>query len=228
MFTNGNLSAPVSVLLLLGAGLLTLVMGLGLVYAVLKKKAGPRKVAMLGIVAIAGLYLAILLLFSFRSHELLLARGEEKHFCELDCHLAYSVDDVREEKTLGEASDRIDAAGTLRLVTIKTRFDETTIGPHRGDGLLYPNSRIVSVVDENGKQYFPSAAAQRILDASHHAGQPMTTPLRPGDVYTTILVFDLPVGTRQAALLIQEGEFVTRLLIGHENSPLHKKTRFQI
>ncbi len=228
MFTNGNLAAPVSILSFLGTGLLIIVIGLGLVYSVLKKRTTLRKIALLGIAAIAGLYLAVLLLFSFTSSEQLLAFGQEKHFCEIDCHLAYSVSDLSEVKTLGEAPNQISTAGMLHVVTIKTRFDETTIGANRGNGLLYPNSRVVSVVDESGNKYFPSLEGQRILEATRAAGTPMTTPLRPREAYITTLVFDLPAGTRTPTLLIQEGSLVTRLLIGHENSPLHKKTRFQI
>jgi hypothetical protein len=56
----------------------------------------------------------------------------------------------------------------------------------------------------------------------------MTIPLRPGESYSTTLVFDLPTEIKNPTLLIREGELVTHLVIGHENSPLHKKTRFQI
>jgi len=56
----------------------------------------------------------------------------------------------------------------------------------------------------------------------------MTVPLRPSENYSTTLVFDLPVDVKNPTLLIREGEFVTHLVIGHENSFLHKKTRFQI
>jgi hypothetical protein len=120
------------------------------------------------------------------------------------------------------------AAGVFHLITIKTRFDESTIGANRGNGLLYPNSRVVTVSDENGKQYFPSAEAQSLLAQTQSAGTAMTIPLRPGESYSTTLVFDLPEGIRNPTLLIREGETVTRLVIGHENSPFHKKTRFQI
>jgi hypothetical protein len=41
-------------------------------------------------------------------------------------------------------------------------------------------------------------------------------------------VFDLPADVKQAKLLINEGDWITHLVIGHENSPLHKKTAFQI
>lgn len=228
MFTNGNLTAPLSVLSFLGTGLLILFVGLGLVYSVLKKRAALRRFAVIAVAAIAGLYLAVLLLFSFSSSERLLARGQEKYFCEIDCHLAYSIKDVRETKTLGEAPNQIRAAGMLRVITIQTRFDESTIGPNRGDAPLYPNARVVSVVGENGNRYFPLLEGQRILDASGTTGTPMTNPLRPGEFYTTTLVFDLPADARTPTLLIQEGDLVTHFLIGHENSPLHKKTKFLI
>ena len=56
----------------------------------------------------------------------------------------------------------------------------------------------------------------------------METPLRPGESYTTDVVFDLPADVKTAMLLINEGEWETHLVIGHENSPLHSKTRLQL
>ncbi|MGH9927642.1 MAG: hypothetical protein ACREA9_00290 [Pyrinomonadaceae bacterium] len=228
MYTNVNLAAPVGVLVFLGTAFLLFVVGLALIYSVARKKFGLTKFALIGIALIAGLYLAFLLIFSFASSEKVLARGEEKHFCEIDCHLAYSITDVRETKTMGDAPNQVVAAGMFRVVSIRTRFDETTIGPNRGDGLLYPNSRIVTVSDEHGKQYSPSTEAQGVLERSQAAGTAMTIPLRPSETYSTTLVFDLPVDIKSPTLLIREGESVTHFVIGHENSFLHKKTRFQI
>jgi hypothetical protein len=228
MYTNVNLSAPVGVVLFLGTGFLLFVVSLGILYALVKKKTGMMKLALLSLAVVAGLYLVLLLVFSFASSEKVLAQGQEKHFCEIDCHLAYSVTQVRETKTVGEAPNQIAAAGMFRVITVKTRFDETTIGRNRGDGLLYPNSRVVTVSDESGKQYSPAAEAQGVLEKSHADGTPMTIPLRPGESYTTTLVFDLPADIKNPTLLIREGESVTHLVIGHENSLLHKKTRFQI
>lgn len=228
MYTNVNLAAPVGVLAFLGTGFLLFVFGLALVYSVLRKKFGLTKFAIVGITVVAGLYLVCLLIFSFASKDKLLARGEEKHFCEIDCHLAYSVTDVRETQILRAPPDQLIPVGTFRVITIKTRFDENTTSPNRGDGLLYPNSRVVTVSDENGHQYSPSAAAQVLLEKLQATGTAMTIPLRPGESYSTTLVFDLPADIKNPTLLIREGEWVTHLVIGHENSPLHKKTRFQI
>ena len=234
MYTNVNLLAPVGALAFLGTAFLLFVIGIVFLYSLLKKKFGLTRLALVTIALVAGLYLAVLLVFSFASSEHVLARGEEKHFCEIDCHLAYSIIKVQEPKALAEvanqaaAANEVTAAGLFRVVTVKTRFDETTIGPNRGDGLLYPNSRIVSVVDENGKEYLPAATAQRVLENSQAAGTAMTVPLRPGESYTTTLVFDLPPNIKQPSLLIREGEWVTHFVIGHENSLFHRKTRFQI
>jgi hypothetical protein len=111
-------------------------------------------------------------------------------------------------------------------VTIQTRFDPETIGSNRGDSLLYPNSRSVSITDAVGNEYLPAAAAEKALDATHSAGTLMTIPLRPGERYSTVVVFDLPPDIQKPTLLIREGETLTHLVIGHENSPLHKKVRF--
>jgi len=228
MYTNVNLAAPVGVLLFLGTGFLLFVIGLALIYSVIRKKFGLTRFALIAIASIAGLYLGVMLIFSFVGSDKVLARGKEKHFCEIDCHLAYSITDVRETKTLGDAPSQVTAAGTFRVVTIKTRFDETTISSARGNGQLHPNSRVLAVIDERGKKYFPSSPGQNALESSQAAGTPITTPLRPSETYTTTFVFDLPADIRNPTLLIREGEVVTRFIIGHENSPLHKTTRFQI
>jgi hypothetical protein len=71
-------------------------------------------------------------------------------------------------------------------------------------------------------------AALPALDATPASNTPLTAPLRPGESYTTEVVFDLPADVKSATLLINEGDFVTHLIIGHENSFLHGKTRFQL
>jgi hypothetical protein len=228
MYTNVNLAAPIGVLLFLGTGFLLFVVGLALTCSVIKKKFGLTRFALIGIAAIAGIYFGVMLIFSFASSDKVLARGQEKHFCEIDCHLAYSVTDVRETKILGDPPHQVTAVGTFRVVTIQTRFDEATISSARGNGQLYPNSRVLAVIDDTGKKYFPSAPGQIALKSSQGEGTPLTTPLQPSETYATTFVFDLPADIQNPTLLIHEGEVVTRFIIGHENSPRHKTTRFQI
>ena len=228
MYTNVNFSAPLGALTFLGTGFVMFLAGVFLIYSIIVRKFERVRLAVFAGLLIAGVYLAIVLVFSFASSEKVLARGEEKHFCEIDCHLAYSVADTRQTKTIGTAPNQATAGGLFTVVTVKTRFDETTISPSRGDALLTPNSRVVTVIDDQGRRYGPSPAGQNVLEQAGLAGKPLTTALKPGESYTTTVVFDLPADIRNPTLLMNEGEWVTHLIIGHENSPLHKKTRFQL
>src|SRR5262249_8676316 len=155
MYTNVNLAAPLGALALLGTGFLLALSLLGLILSFFVRKPGRTKIALSVIVVISGVYLAALLAFSLISHEKLLARGEEKHFCELDCHLAYSIVDARQVRTLGEPPNQALSSGSYAVVTIKTRFDETTISPTRGNGQLFPNSRVLTLIDDHGARYAP-------------------------------------------------------------------------
>lgn len=228
MYTNVNLAAPLGVLALLGTGFLMGTAGLIFVYTILTRKILGTIAVLLSASVILVLYLVAMLALSFSSSEQVLVRGQEKHFCEIDCHLAYSILDVRQTKTLGTPPNQVSAAGSFYVVQIKTRFDETTINPHRGNGLLTPNGRVATVIDGQGRQYATSPAGERALAQVEGTGKPLTTPVRPGEFYTTSLVFDLPVGVDNPTLLINESEMVTHLVIGHENSLFHKKVRFQL
>jgi len=211
MYTNVNLAAPIGALALLGTGGLLFISALVLLESVVVRKRTRARLVFMAMLMIAGLYVMTMLIFSFASHDKLLAHGEEKHFCELDCHLAYSVVDTQPGKANGPETRQT-------IITIKTRFDETTIAPWRGNGLLYPNRRALALVDDQGNTFRPVA----------QSGTPLTTPLRPGESYTTDVVFTLPANTKPAALLLSEDAWETRFLIGHENSLLHGKTKFQI
>jgi hypothetical protein len=227
MYTNVNLSAPVGALAFLGTAFLIFLAVILLIHSLIARKQGRAKVVIVAMLLVVGAYLGALLVLSVVSSEKVLARGEEKHFCEIDCHLAYSIVNTRQSQTLGNAPNQSTARGIYMVITIKTRFDETTIASRRGNGQLYPNSRVLTLFDEHGNKYSPSTEGQRALDASN-SGSPLTTPLRPGESYTTAIAFDLPADVKTATLLINEGEWNTYFLIGHENSPLHKKTRFQL
>jgi hypothetical protein len=228
MYTNVNLAAPIGVLLCLGTAFLLLFLVLVLILSLITKRVSLTKFSALAMVVTGTAYLFLLLIFSWSSSEKILARGQEKHFCEIDCHLAYSILDSQTTKTLGTAPDELTAAGLFRVVTIRTRFDEKTISPTRGNGLLYPNTRALVIFDANGKQYFPFADGELVLQKLNQAGMAFTTPLRPGENYQTMVVFDLPANIQNPTLLIHEGEPETRFVIGHENSLLHKTTRLQI
>ncbi|HEX8097426.1 MAG TPA: DUF4352 domain-containing protein [Pyrinomonadaceae bacterium] len=225
MNTNVNLEAALGVLGFLGAGLVLLVAVAVALFALITGRRKLAGVSALAAAGLGGLYLLLMLTFSLASGEKVLARGAEKHFCETDCHLAYSVTDVKRAKTLGDGPHPAAAKGVFEVITLKTRFDEKTISSARGNSPLTPNSRVATILDEQGRTYTPSPEGQRALGQAG-AGTPLTTSLNPGESYTTTLVFDLPEDVKNPVLLLNEGEWVTHLIIGHENSPLHKKTMF--
>lgn len=174
-----------------------------------------------------GGYLAVLLGTSLVSEEWVLGPGEEKYFCEVDCHLAYSVTGVARTKTLGSREHLITANGVFYIVTIRTRFDEKTISSHRPlEVPLQPAPRVVTIVDDHGLEFLASALGEQALARTSGLGTPMTQPLRPGESYTTQLVFELPPFALNPRLLIAsptQPAWLGLLLIGDENSFLHKK-----
>lgn len=164
------------------------------------------------VIGIGGvIYLALLLAFSEASRETALSVGQEKYFCEIDCHLAYAVIEVKRQAN-GESQDFI--------VTLRTRFDEKTISPQRPkDAPLVPSAREVRVIDGTGHAYQAVASA----------GASLMTPLRPGESYKTEFEFRIPNNASGLRLLINTvPAWPDRLLIGDENSWLHKKTYFAL
>ena len=209
--SNMNFPAPLAVMGFLAASLGALVAIAAVVIFWFARKLRLARVAAFAIGGGVVVYLALLLGFSVGSHETLLGRGQEKYFCEIDCHLAYSVLDV---KTQGQG------AVDDYVVTLRTRFDETTTSPNR------PRSAPL----------LPSPREVRLIDAGHHqygvvssAGTSLMTPLTPASFYTTQLEFKVPKDARGLRLLIETVPgWADRFVIGDENSLGHKKTYFAL
>jgi hypothetical protein len=156
----------------------------------------------------AGTYLLLFAIASITSRDRVLAPGEEKHICEIDCHLAYSV--------VGARTESNPAGGTRYTVTVKVRFDEETISSRRPkDATLSPNSRYIALLDSAGNYYpgSPEGLKRRLI---------------PGEAYTTDIVFDLPAAMTNVQLVLRSADFETRFVIGHENSVGHGKTTFAL
>jgi hypothetical protein len=165
-----------------------------------------RLVAMVAGTA-AVIYLALLLGFSASSRSNTMALGQEKYFCEIDCHLAYSVVDVKRQPN---------TSSTDLFVTLRTRFDETTTSANRPkDAPLTPPRREVRLVDGEGRMYSPISSA----------GSALMTPLKPAESYTTQLVFQVPRDAGGLRLLIRAvPAWPDHVVIGDENSWGHRKT----
>lgn len=204
MHVNGNFPALLQALAFLAAGTLAGVLVLVSLYGFWRKKTWTKKTLAV-LVGGACLYFLLLGGFSMLSREQTLPRGEEKYFCEIDCHLAYSISDV---KWVGEGSER------KLAVTLRTRFDENTISAHRPKGAqLVPNPRRVVLTDAAGAWYAPTATE----------GTSLVQELIPGQSYTTTLIFP-PTHTRSGLrLLITSTDGPMAILIGNEMSWGHRK-----
>ena len=206
MNLDNNFPAPLQALLFLGTATLCGMLVLVTVYGAIRKRRWTRWL-LVGLGTIVLAYLGLILIFSGVSREVTLARGQEKYFCEIDCHLAYSIADVQ-ERPAGDGIRQI-------AVTLRTRFDQTTISAHRPkDAPLTPNPRATELVDAAGKVFRPTA----------QQGTPLTQPLIPGQSYDSILIFQVPEASKGLRLLVTAPEGPVQWLIGNEMSFGHKKT----
>jgi hypothetical protein len=209
--------APLVALAFLVAGSLLACAAVGAGVAFAARRGRLAKLLGLAGLAVGAVYATLLAGAAVFSHDRTLGRGERKYFCEMDCHLAYDV-------ASAEAPD----AGTW-AVTVRTWFDPKTVAPWRGNGPLAPGPRTFSLLDEAGRRYEPSPEATRAWESAHGGSTPLGRPLRPGESYTTTLVFELPPGTRAPRLFVGDPPGgIEAVLIGHENSPMHGKTYLSV
>src|SRR5271165_3088958 len=113
MYTNGNLEAHLSALCFVStAGL-----SLRLVIAAAVLFFTRRRWALCSLLAVAVLlagYALVLGFFSWASFDRTVARGDEKFYCGMDCHIAYSVRNVERVETVGDVTAR----GEFYVVTL--------------------------------------------------------------------------------------------------------------
>src|SRR6266702_3642548 len=153
MITDGL--NPFTVLLFISAvlGGATL-MVLYLIARVAKREPFAR-ITLWTLVGGAGLYLLLFLGASVFSHNRVLAPGEEKHICEIDCHLAYAV--------AASKSESLPSGLVRHTVTVKVRFDEATISSRR---LVYDRHHVRSARERNGPA--TGAPQRRSRNGIHH------------------------------------------------------------
>ena len=220
--------APVVVLLFLGT---VFVLGLSLLvlfYGAVRRSAFFAKLGAAAAATVAAGYFLLLAGVSVASSEQTLPPDGRKYFCEIDCHLAYSLVSAQTAGALGPELQQTTAHGRFVILRVKTWFDEHTISAHRGNGPLTPNRRKALLVDDTGRSYEPSPEGQFALARSGSSSTPMAQSLRPGEWYVTDLVFDVPKNARGLRLLLIEDDPETRFIVGHENSLLHKKIYFDV
>jgi hypothetical protein len=218
--------AHLVVLLFLGSAFVTFVCLVTALIAALSKASKVAKyAAALAVLVVLG-YSSILFGVAVATPNKTIQAGGWKYFCEADCHIAYSIDAVQYAATLGPETKFVQGKGELVVVRLKTWFDENSIAPFRGNGPLTPDARVVFLVDDDGHRYPP--LPDSIPSLLHSRSTPLTESLRPGESYTTTFVFEVPSTVHHTRVLIADSDPVSRLLVDHENSPLHGKIYFSL
>jgi hypothetical protein len=85
MITDGL--NPLTVMLFMGAALAAAALILLYVFARVTKREPFARITLRLLLGGIGVYVVLFLLASITSHSRVLAVGEEKHICEIDCHL---------------------------------------------------------------------------------------------------------------------------------------------
>ena len=187
MYTNGNFESHLAALCFLGTLGLSLLLAVATIVLYFRRRAWARYSLLAIAVLLAG-YAAVLGFFSWASYDRIVARGDEKFYCGIDCHIAYSVQNVERVKTIGDTT----AQGEFVVVTLRSHFDERTIAPWRGNGPLTPDPPTLTLVDVSGEGYAISAVAEKAWKTAHGQPHSLRDPLRPGESYETTWVFDVP------------------------------------
>ena len=223
MYTNGNLDAHLAALCFLGTVALTVALAIATAVLFFRRRAWARYTLLATVVLLAG-YAAALGLFSWTSYDRTVKRGDEKFFCGLDCHIAYSVQNVERVKTIGDATTQDEFV----VVTLRGHFDERTIAPWRGNAPLTPDPPSLELVDSSGRSFRVSAVGQRAWEQANAYSHSLSDPLRPGESFETTWVFEVPADARSLRLFAGWHGFPEYLLIGDEASPGHRKTYFAL
>ncbi len=215
--------APLVVLLFLGAVFVTAVSLLILLYGVARRSKRYASIGGCAALSVISCYMLVLCGVSLVSNEKVLPPGGWKYFCELDCHIGYSVSGVATTAAIGPDLLQSPAQGQFVIVRLKIWFDPRTISPHRGDGPLTPNARRVVLLDTNEHAYAEFPAGEAVIARAQNEAGPLRQPLRPDQSFARDIVFDVPKGASGLRLLIAEDDPETVLIIGHENSFFHRK-----
>ena len=219
MYSNGNFEPHLAAMCFLGTmGLTVLLVIATAVLFFTRRRWGCY--TLLGIAVLLAGYGLVLGFFSWASYDRTVARGDEKFFCALDCHIAYSVRNVERMKIISDTT----AEGEFYVVTLRSHFDERTIAPWRGDSPLKPDPPSLTLIDGNGRQCPVSASGQKAWEAAHGRPHTMGDGLRPGESYETTWVFDVPSDAQSLRMLAQVRGFPTYVMIGDETSTGHHKT----
>lgn len=159
------------------------------------------------------LYAIVLLSVSLLSPQQKLTMHQDRCFDDW----CLSVERVVQQPTIGTSARIVTARGEFSLVTVRVSSRAKAINQRALDVQVY-------LLDASNQHYDPSPIGQQALDATGKGGQSLSSELVPGGSFTHTVVFDLPKGSSHLALVVTHGLFPDLLVIGSEQSFLHKPT----
>jgi hypothetical protein len=163
------------------------------------------------------LYAVVLLSVSLLSPQQTLAIHQDRCFDDW----CLSVERVMQRPSVGASPMIVAARGEFYLVTVRVSSRAKAITQRALDAQ-------VSLLDASSQRYDPSPSGQQALDATGQGGQSLSSELTPGGSFTRTIVFDLPKGSSHLALVVIHGLFPDLLVIGSEQSFLHKPTIIEL
>jgi hypothetical protein len=163
----------------------------------------------IGLVSYAGLYAILLVGFSLFSPQ----RVMEMHQVRCYDDWCAAVEQVTQAPAIGS----VQAHGSFYLVTVKVTSQAKRISQRALDAAIY-------LLDGSGVRYDPSSEGQLALQAAGQAGQPLNSLVDAGGSFTYTAAFDLPPSASQVGLVMSHGAFPGNIIIGDDESFLHKPT----
>ena len=151
-----------------------------------------------------GLYVLVLLVVSFTSRTIVLPFPAEKRFCAIDCDLTIAVAGVM------PAQRPVDGGRGL-IVTVQVRS-------HAQTARIRPAALRAWLETDDGRRYAPLQPTPPALLES----------LDPGAARYAEFVFPDPPGGRSLRLVVLEGGWGSRFVIGDENSFFHRKVMLEL
>jgi hypothetical protein len=163
------------------------------------------------------LYAGVLLSVSLLSPQHTFAIHQDRCFDDW----CLSVERVVQQRSVGAPPMIVAARGEFFLVTVRVSSRARAITQRALDVQ-------VSLLDGSHQRYEPSPRGQLALDAIGGGGQPLSSEVAPGGLFTCTVVFDLPTGSSHLALVVTHGLFPDLFVIGSEQSFLHQPTIIEL
>lgn len=182
-------------------------------YFLIRRQWRPAKRILLALASFLVVYAAVLVSVSLLSPQQVLTMHQDRCFDDW----CLSVEQVMQQPAIGSSPQRVRARGVFELVTVRVSSRARSISQRALDAQVY-------LLDASGQRDDPDPDGQQALDTSGQGGQPLDSELAPGGSFTRTLVFDVQKGSSQLALVVTHGLFPDVLVIGSEQSFLHKPT----